>query len=139
MSEGETIGPFILGKTLGEGTTGKVKLAQNKNTYFSILNIRGKKVAIKIIKKSLLSEKESLKRKVEKEIEVMKLIKHPHVVELYDVLQTSKNVYLIIEYVESGELFDYIVQRGEISILDAFKIFKQIVEGLQYCHSKLIW
>jgi len=68
----------------------------------------------------------------------MKLIQHPHVVELYEVLQDNKNVYLIMEYVDGGELFDFIVQRGEISILEAWKLFSQIVEGLEYCHTLLI-
>jgi serine/threonine protein kinase len=104
-----------------------------------IINLRNKQYAIKIIKKSLLSEKESLRRKVEKEIEVMKLIKHPHIVELYDVLQTNQNVYLVLEYVPGGELFDYIVKRGEISILDSFELFQDIINGLEYCHAKLIW
>lgn len=126
----ERIGPFILGETLGEGMTGKVKRAHHNQTK--------QQVAIKIINKSKLTSKPNLRRKVEREIAVMKLIDHPHLIKLYDVLQTRKYLFLIIEYVEGGELFDYIVQKGKLSEEEAFHFFKQIVEGVEYCHKNLI-
>jgi len=126
----EKIGPFILKKTLGEGSTGKVKLAIHKDT--------GEKVAIKIINKKILTHKPQLKKKVEREIAVMKLIRHRHIIRLYDVLQTKKYLFLIIEYVEGGELFDYIVERGRLTIDEAFHFFRQIILGVEYCHQQLI-
>ncbi|KAL0482125.1 serine/threonine-protein kinase [Acrasis kona] len=126
----EKIGPFILGETLGEGSTGKVKQAVHKDT--------GQKVAIKIINKAILTDKPSLRRKVEREIAVMKLINHKHVIRLFDVLQTKKYLFLIIEHVEGGELFEYIVNNGRLSVEEAFHFFKQILEGLEYCHQNLI-
>ena len=126
----EKIGPFILKKTLGEGSTGKVKLAIHKDT--------GDKVAIKIINKKILTHKPHLKKKVEREIAVMKMIRHKHIIRLYDVLQTKKYLFLIMEYVEGGELFDYIVERGRLTIEEAFHFFKQIILGVEYCHKKLI-
>ena len=95
----EKIGPFILGETLGEGSTGKVKAAVHKDT--------GEKVAIKIINKAILTENIKLKKKIgkrlllmwainassqslEREIDVMKMMKHKHVIKLYDVLQSKK-------------------------------------------------
>lgn len=130
MDMGEKIGPFILGETLGEGSTGKVKLAVHKDT--------NQTVAIKIINKSILTNKPSLRRKVEREIAVMKLINHKHVIRLYDVLQTKKYLFLIIEHVEGGELFDYIVNKGRLSTEEAFQIFRQIIIGVEYCHNNLI-
>lgn len=127
---GEKIGPFILGETLGEGSTGKVKLAIHKDT--------NQKVAIKIINKSILTNKPSLRRKVEREIAVMKLINHKHVIRLFDVLQTKKYLFLIIEHVEGGELFDYIVNKGRLSTEEAYQIFRQIIIGVEYCHNNLI-
>jgi len=127
---GEKIGPFILGETLGEGSTGKVKLAVHKDT--------NQTVAIKIINKSILTNKPSLRRKVEREIAVMKLISHKHVIRLFDVLQTKKYLFLIIEHVEGGELFDYIVNKGRLSTEEAFQIFRQIIIGVEYCHNNLI-
>ncbi|KAL9644043.1 hypothetical protein ABK040_005511 [Willaertia magna] len=126
----EKIGPFILKKTLGEGSTGKVKLGVHKDT--------GQKVAIKIINKKILTHKPHLKKKVEREIAVLKLMRHTHVIRLYDVLQTKKYLFLIMEYVEGGELFDYIVERGRLTIEEAFHFFKQIILGLEYCHQQLI-
>jgi serine/threonine protein kinase len=126
----EKIGPFILGETLGEGSTGKVKAAVHKDT--------GEKVAIKIINKAILTDNIKLKKKIEREIDVMKLMKHKHVIKLYDVLQSKKYLFLIIEHVEGGELFDYIVKKGRLSVEEAFHFFKQIIEGIEYCHQNLI-
>lgn len=173
-SSAERIGPFILGSTLGEGatgmcpdswssktmrknkthqTSGKVKLAVHKDT--------GQRVAIKIIAKSKLTAAPNLRRKVEREIAVMRLFSHPFVIKLYDVLQTKQFLYvfsmhkkkidsrivltchkwrfLVLEHVEGGELFDYIVQKGRLSLEEAFHFFKQIILGLEYCHNLLIW
>jgi len=110
--------------------TGKVKRAHHSQT--------GQQVAIKIINKSKLTSKPTLRRKVEREIAVMKLIDHPHLIKLFDVLQTRKYLFLIIEYVEGGELFDYIVQKGKLTEQEAFHFFKQIIEGMEYCHNNLV-
>lgn len=95
-------------------------------------------MAIKIINKSILTNKPSLRRKVEREIAVMKLINHKHIIRLFDVLQTKKYLFLIIEHVEGGELFDYIVNKGRLSTEEAFQIFRQIIIGVEYCHNNLI-
>jgi serine/threonine protein kinase len=68
----------------------------------------------------------------------MKLINHKHIIRLFDVLQTKKYLFLIIEHVEGGELFDYIVNKGRLSTEDAFQIFRQIIIGVEYCHNQLI-
>lgn len=130
MTEIHHIGPFILGKTLGTGTTGKVKLAFHKHT--------GAKVAIKIIKKDFLAARASVMKKVEREIAVMKVLQHDHVLSLYDVYETSKYLFLVLEYVQGGELFDYLVKRGRLDSSEARIFFRQIIEGIHYCHSHLI-
>lgn len=124
------VGPFILGKTIGSGSTGKVKVAFHKDT--------GEKVAIKIIDKEYLSSKPSMRRKVEREIAIMKLVNHQHVLKLYDVYETDQYLFLVLELAEGGELFDYLVARGSLDPNEALKIFQQIIEGLDYCHSNLI-
>eukprot|EP00741_Cyanophora_paradoxa_P001769 tig00000073_g1715.t2 len=130
MEAQQHIGPFILGKTLGVGSTGKVKLGIHKDT--------GQKVAIKIVKKEFLESKPSLRRKIEREIAVMKLIDHPHVLRLYDVFETVSHLFLVLEHVEGGELFDYLVKKGRLDPLEAHRFFRQIIGGLQYCHRQLI-
>ncbi|KRY91707.1 Serine/threonine-protein kinase BRSK2 [Trichinella pseudospiralis] len=123
------VGPYRLEKTLGKGQTGLVKLG----THYA----SGRKVAIKIVRKEKLSE--SVLIKVEREIAVMKLIDHPYILRLYDVYENQKFLYLILEYVSGGELFDYLVRKGRLPIKEAKKIFRQIVYALDYCHAQNIW
>eukprot|EP01114_Cavostelium_apophysatum_P019936 TRINITY_DN6557_c0_g1_i1.p1 TRINITY_DN6557_c0_g1~~TRINITY_DN6557_c0_g1_i1.p1 ORF type:complete len:611 (-),score=181.84 TRINITY_DN6557_c0_g1_i1:474-2306(-) len=120
------VGPFILGKTLGAGTTGKVKLAFHKETGF--------KVAVKIVNKEFLASRISVLKKVEREITVMKVLEHQHVLRLYDVYETSKYLFLVLEFVEGGELFDYLVKKGRLDPLEALTLFQQIIGGIDYCH-----
>ncbi|KRZ13818.1 Serine/threonine kinase SAD-1, partial [Trichinella zimbabwensis] len=122
------VGPYRLEKTLGKGQTGLVKLG----THYA----SGRKVAIKIVRKEKLSE--SVLIKVEREIAVMKLIDHPYILRLYDVYENQKFLYLILEYVSGGELFDYLVRKGRLPIKEAKKIFRQIVYALDYCHAQNI-
>lgn len=128
MSQMSYVGPYRLDKTLGKGQTGLVKLA--------IHCITGKKVAIKIINRNKLSE--SVLQKVEREIAIMKLIEHPHVLGLYDVYENKKFLYLMLEHVSGGELFDYLVSKGRLSIKEARKFFKQIISALDFCHNHSI-
>nr|XP_029716829.1 serine/threonine-protein kinase BRSK2-like [Aedes albopictus] len=95
------VGPYRLERTLGKGQTGLVKLG--------VHCVTAKKVAIKIINREKLSE--SVLMKVEREIAIMKLIDHPHVLGLTDVYENRKYLYLVLEHVSGGELFDYLVKR----------------------------
>ncbi|KYR01005.1 putative protein serine/threonine kinase [Tieghemostelium lacteum] len=130
IMEIHSVGPFIIGKTLGQGTTGKVKLGFHKDTGF--------KVGIKIINKELLTTKPSMRRKIEREIVLMKLIDHPNAMKMYEVYETSKYLFLILEYVEGGELFDYLVEKGGLESGEALYFFQQIIIGLEHCHSRNI-
>lgn len=64
----------------------------------------------------------------------MKLIEHPHVLGLYDVYENKKFLYLILEHVSGGELFDHLVSKGRLSIREARKFFRQIISALDFCH-----
>ncbi|XP_037936868.1 serine/threonine-protein kinase BRSK1 isoform X2 [Teleopsis dalmanni] len=122
------VGPYRLEKTLGKGQTGLVKLG--------VHCVIGKKVAIKIINREKLSE--SVLMKVEREIAIMKLIDHPHVLGLSDVYENKKYLYLILEHVSGGELFDYLVKKGRLTPKEARKFFRQIISALDFCHSHSI-
>ncbi|XP_018026338.1 serine/threonine-protein kinase BRSK2 [Hyalella azteca] len=122
------VGPYRLEKTLGKGQTGLVKLGTNC--------ITGKRVAIKIINREKLSE--SVLQKVEREIAIMKLIEHPHVLGLYDVYENKKYLYLVLEHVSGGELFDYLVKKGRLTPKEARRFFRQIISALDFCHSHSI-
>uniref|UniRef100_A0A1I7ZBP5 non-specific serine/threonine protein kinase n=1 Tax=Steinernema glaseri TaxID=37863 RepID=A0A1I7ZBP5_9BILA len=118
-------GPYKLEKTLGKGQTGLVKTGTHC--------ITGRKVAIKIVNKEKLSD--SVLQKVEREIAIMKLIEHPHVLHLYDVYENKKYLYLLLEHVSGGELFDYLVRKGRLMAKEARKFFRQIISALDFCHA----
>ncbi|GJQ85398.1 hypothetical protein Trydic_g10172 [Trypoxylus dichotomus] len=122
------VGPYRLEKTLGKGQTGLVKLG--------VHCVTGKKVAIKIINREKLSE--SVLMKVEREIAIMKLIDHPHVLGLSDVYENKKYLYLVLEHVSGGELFDYLVKKGRLTPKEARRFFRQIISALDFCHSHSI-
>lgn len=129
------IGPWKLGKTLGRGATGRVLLGTHSQT--------GQKAAVKVVSKSELNEDYEndnnnpggLPYGIEREIIIMKLLTHPNVLRLYDVWETSKALYLVLEYVEGGELFDLLVERGPLQEVEAIKYFRQIILGTAYCHA----
>lgn len=133
-NNGTRIGPYLVGKTLGVGSTGRVKLGTHIET--------GNRVAIKIIAKASLLEKYSkdpvkqldMNRKLEREITLMKLIQHPNIMQLYDVYETERDLYLILEHIEGGELFDYLVKRGRLNEPEALGFFQQIIYGVDFCH-----
>jgi serine/threonine-protein kinase HSL1 (negative regulator of Swe1 kinase) len=134
------IGPWKLGRTLGRGSTGRVRLAKNIMT--------GKLAAVKIVPKSNFkmlenpkyklpnspSNKDRLPYGIEREIIIMKLISHPNIMGLYDVWENKNDLYLILEYIEGGELFDYLIKRGRLQEFEAINYFKQIINGINYLH-----
>ncbi|KAI8880847.1 Pkinase-domain-containing protein [Backusella circina FSU 941] len=126
------IGDYIVGKTLGKGASGRVKLGVHRHT--------GEQVAIKIISKAHLAANPAIEKAVRREIAIMKLVHHPNVMSLIDVIDdpASCDLHLILEYVEGGELFEYLVSKGRLSEQEARHHFQQIILGLDYCHHHLI-
>ncbi|XP_069421910.1 serine/threonine-protein kinase BRSK2 isoform X4 [Ovis canadensis] len=122
------VGPYRLEKTLGKGQTGLVRLGVHRVTC--------QKVAVKIVNREKLSE--SVLMKVEREIAILKLIEHPHVLKLHDVYENKKYLYLVLEHVSGGELFDYLVKKGRLTPKEARKFFRQIISALDFCHSHSI-
>lgn len=118
------VGPYLLQRTLGKGQTGLVKLG--------VHCITRKTVAVKIINREKLSK--SVLMKVEREIAIMKLINHPHVLGLFDVYENNTHLYLVLEHVSGGELFDYLVRKGRLSEREARRFFRQIVSAVDFCH-----
>ncbi|OMJ69287.1 hypothetical protein SteCoe_33028 [Stentor coeruleus] len=119
------IGDYTISKTIGEGTFGKVKLGFHKMT--------GEKVAIKILEKNRIIDVADIER-VSREIHILKLIRHPNIIQLYEIIETPSRLYLIMEYASSGELFDYIVAQTRIKEQEACKIFQQVIAGIEYIH-----
>ncbi|MES1908068.1 MAG: hypothetical protein MHM6MM_001074 [Cercozoa sp. M6MM] len=123
------IGPYRLGRTLGQGTFSKVKLAVHMPT--------GRKVAIKILNRRKL-EALKVQEKVRREIDIMRMFVHPHIIRLYEVIDTPTDVFVVMEYVSGGELFDYIVERGRLPENEARRFFQQIIAGVEYCHARRV-
>ncbi|KAI3405102.2 SNF1 [Candida oxycetoniae] len=119
-----SIGKYQVIKTLGEGSFGKVKLAQHSTT--------GQKVALKIINRKTLA-KSDMQGRVEREISYLRLLRHPHIIKLYDVIKSKDEIIMVIEYA-GKELFDYIVQRGKMQEDEARRFFQQIIAAVEYCH-----
>ncbi|XP_071963147.1 MAP/microtubule affinity-regulating kinase 3-like isoform X3 [Antedon mediterranea] len=126
--DGPHIGKYRLLKTLGKGNFAKVKLAKHIPT--------GKEVAIKIIDKGQLNP--SSLQKVYREVRIMKLLDHPNIVKLFEVIETEEKLYLIMEYASGGEVFDYLVAHGRMKEKEARSKFRQIVSAVQYCHQKRV-
>ncbi|KAJ2899508.1 Carbon catabolite-derepressing protein kinase [Zalerion maritima] len=120
----ERIGQYEVIKTLGEGSFGKVKLAIHRSTK--------QKVALKIINRKRLISRDMAGR-VEREIEYLQLLRHPHIIKLYTVIKTPAEIIMVLEYA-GGELFDYIVNHGKMTESEARRFFQQIICAVDYCH-----
>lgn len=118
------IGRYQIIKTLGEGSFGKVKLAYHLATHA--------RVALKIINRKTLA-KSDMQGRVEREISYLRLLRHPHIIKLYDVIKSKDEIIMVIEFA-GKELFDYIVQRGRMSEDEGRRFFQQIISAVDYCH-----
>ncbi|XP_048856497.1 MAP/microtubule affinity-regulating kinase 3-like isoform X9 [Brienomyrus brachyistius] len=122
------VGNYRLLKTIGKGNFAKVKLARHILT--------GREVAIKIIDKTQLNP--TSLQKLFREVRIMKILNHPNIVKLFEVIETEKTLYLVMEYASGGEVFDYLVAHGRLKEKEARAKFRQIVSAVQYCHQKHI-
>lgn len=125
-SAAKTVGKYDLFRTLGEGAYGKVKYAVNKE-----LN---EPVAIKILDKEKI-QKQNMGAQIKKEIMIMRMITHKNVIAVKDVFATSSKIFIVVELVEGGELFEHLVDRTVLPEDEARFFFHQLVNGLMYCHS----
>ncbi|KAJ8516983.1 hypothetical protein ONZ45_g5773 [Pleurotus djamor] len=122
-------GPYLLLHTLGEGEFGKVKLGLH--------SMWGEEVAVKLIRRGNVDNTVRMS-KVEREIEVLRTLKHPNIVRLYDVIETDKYIGIILEYASGGELFDHILAHRYLREGYASKLFYQLLSGVWYIHQKKI-
>ncbi|KFY64661.1 hypothetical protein V496_03116 [Pseudogymnoascus sp. VKM F-4515 (FW-2607)] len=141
------IGPWHLGKTLGKGATARVRMAKH--------SVTGQPAAVKIVQKksaqlSQAGSLASLNKKdakvkdagenrrmpygIEREVAIMKLIEHPHIMKLYDIWENRTEIYLVLEYCDDGELFDHISRCGLLPEDEAMRYFRQLMSAVSYCH-----
>ncbi|XP_028967419.1 serine/threonine-protein kinase SIK3 [Galendromus occidentalis] len=122
------VGYYEIGKTIGKGNFAVVRLGTHIVTQT--------KVAIKIIDKGQLDE-ENL-QKIFREIQIMKLLRHPHIIKLYQVMESKQMIYLVTEFAQNGEIFDHLVDKGHMQESVARQKFRQIVSAVKYCHDNNI-
>ncbi|CAD8051193.1 unnamed protein product [Paramecium sonneborni] len=125
MKKKKIIGSYIIGKTLGFGTFGKVKMGIHEQSQ--------EKVAIKILEKDRIIETADVER-VQREIHILKLVRHPHIIQLYEIIETPKHIFLVMEMISGGELFDYIVKNTKLEEVEACKLFQELIAGIEYLH-----
>ena len=124
------IGNYTLGIELGSGAFGKVVLGKHI--------ITGEKVAIKILDKTILNQTPEDYELVKKEMSILKLVKHKYIIQLYEILQTPKYIFIIMEYCEGKDLMDYILSKNYLPESEALKYFQQLINALFYLHSQNI-
>ena len=119
------VGDYLLEKTIGEGQFGKVKLATHLPS--------GTRVAIKIIDKARLNS--DTLRMVQREVAIMKMLHHPNIIRLYEVIESDACLFLVMEYASGGEMMDLIMAHGRLKECDACRFFSQTASALAYCHA----
>ena len=120
-------GPYVLGEKLGEGAFAKVRLATQ-------IHIK-EKCAVKILEKRLLESSRDIQR-LKKEIKILKKLRHKNIIQLYDIMESKRNLYFVMEYCKGGELFDYIVKKKRLKEPEACSFFQQIINGVEYLHNQ---
>eukprot|EP00039_Didymoeca_costata_P032933 m.39939 g.39939 ORF g.39939 m.39939 type:complete len:510 (-) comp9611_c0_seq1:1400-2929(-) len=129
MSVVKKIGQYGLTDKLGTGSFGEVFKAEHQ--------ITGHKVAVKIVNREKVRHLE-METKIKREIQILKLFRHPHIIKLFQVITSPTDIFMMMEYVSGGELFDYILERGKLVEPEARKLFQQIISGVEYCHRHMV-
>jgi serine/threonine protein kinase len=113
---------------LGKGAFGRVNLAIHK--------LCEQLVAVKSINKQFLTEDENSKKKVMQEVHILQKTRHNNIVRLYDSFESNKHIVFVMELCAGGDLLNYVRKRRKLKEDAAKYVFRQVVEGLHYCHQK---
>ncbi|KAJ3489603.1 hypothetical protein NLI96_g2035 [Meripilus lineatus] len=118
------LGEYTVMSDIAEGTFGKVKLA--------VHTVTGHRVAMKFISKQVINQTRT-KPRVQREVDYMRTLRHPHIIKLYEVISTPTDIIIVLEFA-GGELFNYIVANGKMPERQARKFFQQLISGIDYSH-----
>ena len=122
----KTIDEYLIKETIGKGTFSTVKLGEHIKTK--------QKVAIKILNKAKIKANEDLIR-IKREIKILQMMNHPNIIKTYKIIENDKNYFIIMEYCQGGELFNYIVDKEKLDEDEASMFFYQLINALEYIHS----
>uniref|UniRef100_A0A453GNH6 Protein kinase domain-containing protein n=2 Tax=Aegilops tauschii subsp. strangulata TaxID=200361 RepID=A0A453GNH6_AEGTS len=128
----EALKSYNLCKTLGAGTFGTGMIVELKHT--------GHKVAIKILNCRKMNTVE-MEEKANREIKILRLFIdfiHPHIIRIYEVIETPKDIFVVMEYCQNGDLLNYIVEKRRLQDDEARPIFQQIISGVECCHTNMV-
>jgi 5'-AMP-activated protein kinase catalytic alpha subunit len=130
-SRGKTlVERYEMGRLLGKGTFGRVHYGRNLESNQS--------VAIKMMDKDKVL-KVGLSEQIKREITTMRLVAHKNIVHLHEVMATRNKIYIVMEYVKGGELFDKIDKSGKLTEAAAHKYFQQLISAVDHCHSRGVY
>lgn len=124
------VGSYLLGRTIGEGTYAKVKYGQHAES--------GEAVAVKVLDKEQLVLS-GMVEQIKREITILKQIRHPHIVNLLEVMSSRDKIFMVMELVTGGELFDKIVAEGPMKEHVARRVFSQLLDAVAYCHQQGVY
>ncbi|KAL4393260.1 hypothetical protein HN51_046436 [Arachis hypogaea] len=125
------VGKYELGRTIGEGSFAKVKIARNVDN--------GQSAAIKILVKNQIVKHPRMMEQLKKEISTMKMVQHPNVIKIYEVMASKTKIYIVLELIKGGELFDKIARKGRLEENEARSYFHQLINAVDYCHSRGVY
>ncbi|KAJ3433777.1 protein kinase [Anaeramoeba flamelloides] len=111
---------------MSETRLGKIRIGKHKITK--------RQVVIKSLEKKKVQLENGAKERLKREVKILKIVEHPHIVRLLEFLQDEKNWYIVTEYLEHGELFDFIVAHEKLTENTARRFFREIISGIEYCH-----
>lgn len=129
MAGVKRIGQYVLGETIGTGSFGKVQRAQHA--------ITGHVVAVKVLNREKVKNLDMM-QKIKREVQILKMFRHPHIIKLYQVISSPTDIFMVMEFVSGGELFDYILKHGKLSESESRKFFQQIISGVDYLHRHMV-
>ncbi|XP_071801112.1 uncharacterized protein [Asterias amurensis] len=120
------VGGYVVGDTVGEGSFGKVRMGTHTDTE--------ERVAMKIIDKRLVAKREYVRKNLRREAVVLQRLSHPNIIRLYEVLETSNNYYLVMEFAEGGPFMKYLCERKKLSERETRKFMRQLVSAVEFMH-----
>ena len=125
LEKNKKIGDYLLLSTIGRGTFSKVKLGLHIPTK--------QKVAIKILDKEKINDETDIER-IRREIHILSILRHPNIVQLYETMTSDNNIYIVMEYVEGKDLFQYIYSMQRLTEIKSSQLFRQLISCLEYIH-----
>ena len=123
LPKNKKIGDYLLLSTIGRGTFSKVKLGLHIPTK--------QKVAVKILDKDKINDEADIER-IRREIHILSIVRHPNIVQLYETISSDNNIYIIMEYVEGRDLFQYIYSMQHLTEYKSSLLFRQLISCLEY-------